>query len=161
MEGPGIELRIAVADLNAEYAACLDERRFDAWPDFFVEDCVYKLQPRENHDRGLPLATMAFESKRMLRDRVYAVTQTLFHIPYLTRHVVGWPRVWVGDDGDQSIAAETSYVVVRVRDNELPELFSAGRYIDRIVRDGGRLRFRERLCIFDSALIPNSIIYPI
>ena len=153
------DLRIAVADLNAAYAACLDERRFEAWPGFFTDDCIYKLQPRENHDRGLPLATMACESKGMLRDRVYAVTQTLFHIPYATRHVVGWPRVWRDEDG--SVASEANYVVVRVRENELPELFSAGRYLDRIVEVDGQLRFRERLAIFDSALIPNSIIYPI
>ena len=159
MEPLTSDARMAVADLNAEYAACLDERRFDAWPDLFTEECVYKLQPRENHDRGLPLATMAFESRNMLRDRIYAVTQTLFHIPYATRHVIGWPRVWISGEG--ILAAEANYVVVRVRDNELPELFSAGRYLDRIVREDGRLRFSERLCIFDSALIPNSIIYPI
>jgi salicylate 5-hydroxylase small subunit len=153
------DLRIAIADLNTAYAACLDERRFEAWPDFFADDCVYKLQPRENHDRGLPLATMAYESKGMLRDRVYAVTQTLFHIPYTTRHVVGWPRVWRTEEGE--LASEANYIVVRVRENELPELFSAGRYVDRIVAIDGGLRFRERLAIFDSALIANSVIYPI
>jgi salicylate 5-hydroxylase small subunit len=155
------DIRVAVAGLNADYAACLDDRRFDDWPEFFTDDCVYRLQPRENHDRGLPLSTMAFESKGMLRDRVYAVTQTLFHIPYATRHVVGFPRVWLADEGGEVFAAESNYVVIRVRENELPEVFNAGRYLDRIVRDGARLRFKERLAIFDSALIANSVIYPI
>jgi salicylate 5-hydroxylase small subunit len=155
----GLDLRIAVADLHAEYAACLDARQFERWPELFTDDGVYRLQPRENFDRGLPLATMAYESKGMLRDRVYAATQTLFHIPYTTRHVVGWPRVTLGADG--TIEAEASYVVVRVRENELPEVFSAGCYRDRIVDTGERLLFRERLCIFDNALIANSIIYPI
>jgi len=159
MPSPATELRLAVADLHAEYAACLDNRDFERWPELFTDDGVYRLQPRENFDRGLPLATMAYESKGMLRDRVYAATQTLFHIPYTTRHVVGWPRVTLGEDG--IIAAEASYVVVRVRENELPEVFSAGRYLDRIVEANGRLLFRQRLCIFDNALIANSIIYPI
>ncbi|MEO8134807.1 MAG: nuclear transport factor 2 family protein [Betaproteobacteria bacterium] len=35
---------MAVADLNAGYAACLDQRRFAEWPDFFTDDCVYKLR---------------------------------------------------------------------------------------------------------------------
>ena len=153
------DLRIAVADLNAEYAACLDDREFERWPELFTDDGVYRLQPRENFDRGLPLATMAYESKGMLRDRVYAATQTLFHIPYTTRHVVGWPRVTVAADG--TIEAEASYIVVRVRENELPEVFSAGSYLDRIVDTGERLLFRQRLCIFDNALVANSIIYPI
>ena len=159
MDGITTDLRIGVADLNAEYAACLDERRFDAWPELFTDDCVYKLQPRENYDRGLPLATMAFESKGMLKDRIYAVTQTLFHIPYATRHVVGWPRVSLGSDG--LIEAEANYTVIRVRENELPEVFSAGRYVDRIATVDGRLRYKQRVCVFDSALIANSIIYPI
>ena len=159
MDAITTDLRIAVADLNADYAACLDERRFEAWPEFFTDDCVYKLQPRENYDRGLPLATMAYESKGMLKDRVYAATQTLFHIPYATRHVVGWPRVSRGADG--GIESEASYTVIRVRENELPEVFSAGRYVDRIAPVDGRLRFRQRLVVFDSALIANSIIYPI
>ena len=158
-----LEARMAVADLNADYASCLDERRFDEWPDFFTDECVYRLQPRENYDRGLPLATMAFESKGMLRDRIYAATQTLFHIPYATRHVIGWPRVWCDGDAvkNDTLSSESNYVVIRVRENELPEVFSVGRYLDRIVRDSGRLRFAQRLAIFDSALIANSVIYPI
>jgi salicylate 5-hydroxylase small subunit len=96
----------------------------------------------------------------MLRDRVHAVTQTLFHIPYATRHVVGFPRVWIDDEAGV-YGAESNYVVIRVRENEMPEVFNVGRYRDRIVRDGDRMRFRERLAIFDSALIANSIIYPI
>ena len=159
MTGPTSDQRIAVADLNAEYAACLDERRFDAWPDFFTDDCVYKLQPRENYDRGLPLATMAYESKGMLKDRIYAATQTLFHIPYATRHVIGWPRVSLGADG--LLDAEANFTVIRVRENELPEVFSVGRYVDRIVAVDGRLRYKRRLAVFDSVLIANSIIYPI
>lgn len=159
MEGVTNDLRIAIADLNADYAACLDNREFERWPGFFTDDCVYRLQPRENHDRGLPLATMAYESKGMLRDRVHAVTQTLFHIPYATRHVVGWPRVTLTAEGD--LIAETGYVVFRVRENEMPEVFNVGRYLDRIVRDDGRLLFRQRVCVFDNALIANSIIYPI
>ena len=49
--------------------------------------------PRENHERGFPLATLAFESKGMLRDRVYGIRETLFHDPYYQRHVVGAPLV--------------------------------------------------------------------
>jgi salicylate 5-hydroxylase small subunit len=31
---------------------------------------------------------------------------------------------------------------------------------DRIVRDGDRLRFVERIVVFDSEMIPNSLVYP-
>ena len=145
--------------LYADYCACIDERRFDEWPGFFTADCIYKVIPRENFDRGLPLATLAFESRGMLEDRVYGVTQTLFHAPYQQRHIVGAVRLKSVEDG--VVRAEANYLVIRTRSDELSEVFNAGRYVDVVVREESRLRFRERLCVFDSELIPNSIIYPI
>ncbi len=145
--------------LYADYCACIDERRYSDWPEFFTEDCVYKVIPRENHDRGLPLATLAFESRAMLKDRVVAITQTLFHAPYYQRHIVSAVRV-TGVDGDP-VRAEANYLIVRTKQNEPSEVFNAGRYVDVLVREQGGWRFRKRCCVFDSELIPNSIIYPI
>ncbi|MBQ1765538.1 MAG: nuclear transport factor 2 family protein, partial [Aquincola sp.] len=79
--------------LYADYAAALDSGQWDAWPGFFTDPCVYKLQPRENHERGFPLATLAFDSQGMLKDRIYGIQETLFHDPYYQRHVVGAPVV--------------------------------------------------------------------
>ena len=75
--------------LYNDYAAALDAEDWAKWPDFFLEDCVYKVLPRENHERGYPLATMSFESRGMLKDRIYGATDTIFHDPYYQRHVVG------------------------------------------------------------------------
>jgi salicylate 5-hydroxylase small subunit len=36
-----------------------------------------------------------------------------------------------------------------------------GRYIDTIVQTPEGLKFAERLCVYDSEMIPNAIIYPI
>jgi salicylate 5-hydroxylase small subunit len=154
-----VALRLEVEDLYARYIACLDQRRYDEWPEFFTEECVYKLQPRENFDRGLPLCTLAFESKGMLKDRVYGITQTLFHQPYYQRHLVSGLAIAAVEEG--AIAAEANYLVIRTRKSEPSEVFNCGRYFDRIVREGGTLLFREKLAVFDSELIPNSIIYPI
>lgn len=153
------ETFIALVDLYQSYGAVLDAREYDQWPEFFVEDCVYRLQPRENYDRGLPLATMAFESKGMLKDRVYGVTQTLAHDPYYQRHVVGTPiiRSCAGD----TIESEANYAVFRTRQNETSEVFNVGRYVDIVRRTPDGLRFASRICVFDSEMIPTSIIYPI
>ena len=150
---------VALLQLNAEYAAVLDAGDWDRWPGFFTEDCIYKLQPRENHDRHLPLATLSFESRGMLLDRVYGIKETLFHDPYYQRHVIGTPRI-TGRRGD-SILAETGYAVFRTRQNELSEVLNVGRYIDEVVSTAEGLRFAARVCVFDSEMIPNSIIYPI
>lgn len=152
-------LTCELQSLYADYCACIDERRYADWPEFFTEDAVYKVIPRENYDRGLPLATLAFESRAMLKDRVVAITQTLFHAPYYQRHIVGTVRI-TGADGP-AVKAEANYLIVRTKQNEPSEVFNAGRYIDVLVREQGGWRFRERCCVFDSELIPNSIIYPI
>jgi salicylate 5-hydroxylase small subunit len=154
-----IEDRLRIEDLYASYAACLDDARFAEWPDFFTDDCTYRIVPRENYDRGLPLATLSFESKGMLRDRVYAVTETLFHEPYYQRHLISC--LLVRADDDAGFRVQANYVVIRTKAGSLSEVYSAGRYLDRIVDEGGALRFREKICVFDSELIPNSLIYPI
>ena len=151
--------RLDIEDLYAAYAATLDDGRFDEWPDFFTEVCTYKIVPRENYDRGLPLATLAFESKGMLRDRVYGATQTLFHEPYYQRHLISGLSVRL--DADDTYLVRANYLVVRTKSGALSELYSAGRYADVIVRENDRLLFKEKVCIFDSELIPNSLIYPL
>ncbi len=78
----------ALQQLYADYASALDAADWDRWPGFFTADCVYRLQPRENHERGLPLATLSFDSQGMLKDRVYGIRETLFHDPYYQRHVI-------------------------------------------------------------------------
>lgn len=151
--------RDSVMALHADYAACLDEGRFDEWPGFFITDCRYRLVPRENHDRGLGLSTMDLRGVGMLQDRIYAVNSTLFHAPYYQRHVIGLPRI-LGSDG-HTAQVETNYIVVRTKRDGPSELFNAGRYLDKVVMTPEGLRFVEKICVFDSELILNSIIYPV
>lgn len=148
-----------IAQLNADYAAAVDAGDFDAWVALFTEDCVYRIVPRENFERGLPLATLAFDSQAMLKDRVYAIRETLFHDPYYQRHVVGLPRLL--SDGPDGLRCETNYAVFRTRLSQLSTVFNVGRYLDRLVRTSAGWRFAERVCVYDSEMIPNSLIYPI
>ena len=149
----------ALVRLYADYAAAVDSGDWSLWPDFFVDDCRYRLVPRENHERGFPLATLSFESKGMLRDRVYGIKETLFHDPYYQRHVVGAPLVRAASDG--RIESEANYAVFRTKLNELSTVFNVGRYLDVVVRTAEGLRFESRTVVYDSEMIPNSIIYPL
>ena len=145
--------------LYADYASAVDSGQWDLWPGFFTEDCVYKLQPRENHERGFPLATLSFESQAMLRDRVYGIKETLFHDPYYQRHVVGMPVVRSVANG--RFECEANYAVFRTKLSDATTVFNVGRTLDVVVRTAAGLKFASRECIYDSELIPNSIIYPI
>lgn len=145
--------------LYADYAAAVDTKDWSAWVEFFTEECEYKVQPRENHERGFPLATMSLLSKNMLRDRAYGIKETLFHDPYYQRHVVGVPLVR-SQEGDL-ILSEANYAVFRTKLSQESTVFNVGRYLDRVRVTPAGLKFESRLCIYDTEMIPNSIIYPI
>jgi len=153
------ETHMALTRLYADYALAVDSGHWDLWPEFFTEQCVYKLIPRENHERGFPLCTLSFTSKGMLKDRVYGIQETLYHDPYYQRHVVGAPVVRRVDG--ERIHAEANYAVFRTKLDKESTVFNVGRYIDTIVTTPEGLKFAERLCVYDSEMIPNAIIYPI
>jgi salicylate 5-hydroxylase small subunit len=154
-----LDLFFQLQALYTDYALAADSGHWDAWPEFFTDECEYKLQPRENHERGFPLSTLSFESKGMLMDRAYAIRETLFHDPYYQRHVVGTPVV--RDVRDGVIHSEANYAVFRTKYNKDSTVFNVGRYIDEVVSTPQGLKFAKRWCIYDSEMIPNSIIYPI
>src|SRR5215469_16892363 len=148
----------ALVELNARYSSALDAGDWDAWPEFFEDACTYRVVPRENHERNLPLAALAFESKGMLKDRVYGIKETLFFDPYYQRHLIGMPLITYLDD--TVIEAETNYAVLRTKTEQMTDVYSTGRYLDRVRRTAQGLRFKSRICVYDSEMIPNSLIYP-
>lgn len=95
----------------------------------------------------------------MMKDRVYGVTNTIFHAPYYMRHVVSPARL-LSVESDV-LCAEANYAVFRTRPGSVSEVYNVGRYVDEIVKKGDSLKFRRRLCVYDSEMILNSLIYPI
>ena len=146
-------------NLYSDYAMVCDSAEWEKWPDFFVEEGTYRLQPRENFDQGMPLCLLALESKAMIKDRVYGVKETMYHDPYYQRHIVGTPRV-VSVEGDR-IISEANYTVIRTKFDGDSTILSVGYYRDEIVKTAEGLKLKSRLCVYDSEMIANSIIYPI
>src|SRR5262245_20503310 len=155
---PG-ELRLELEELYAGYSACLDEERFEDWPAFFTDPCVYQIVPRDNFERGLPLATWLCESRGYLLDRVTAIRKTAVYAPRYLRRMVSGIRALGWSDGLLEVRA--NYLALETLQDELTRVFNVGQYRDKLVVDGGKLKFREKLCIFDSILVPNSLIYPL
>ena len=153
------ELRLELEDLYAGYAACLDEERFEEWPEFFTDPCLYRIVPRENFERGLPLATWLCESKGYLIDRVTAIRRTAVYAPRYVRRIVSGIRIlgW----SDEVLEVRANYLALETLQDELTRVFNAGQYRDKLVVEKGKLKFREKLCVFDSILVPNSLIYPL
>lgn len=118
----------------------------------------------------------------MMKDRIYGVTQTIFHAPYYTRHVVSStvvlgstltpgvlpsvqapmqapmhdplqaPTLWV---------SSTSYAVFRTKPTQTSEVFNVGQYLDHWTSTDSGLKLVSRLCVYDSEMVLNSFIYPI
>ena len=153
------DLRYEVEELYYAYVECLDDEELEQWPEFFVEECLYKIIPRENFERNLPIALMRCESKGMLKDRVTAVRETSVYAPRALRHLLSNIRIKGSDNGQLRVQA--NYAVLETLPDEETHVFNAGKYIDLVVREDGRLKFKEKLCVFDSILVPGSLIYPI
>ena len=54
-----------------------------------------------------------------------------------------------------------NYAAFETLRDELTRVFSVGRCHDTLVDIGGSLKFKEKLVIFDSELVLNSLIYPL
>lgn len=154
-----LRLWLELEELYAAYGATLDYGKIEDWPDFFTDDCIYKLISRENYDLGLPLGTMFAEKRGGLEDRVTAVVKTTIYHERTITHLITGVRL-LGTKGNV-IEATANYVVLETLPNQYTNVLNSGRYSDKVVRKGGKLLFKEKLCIFDSALVPASIIYPI
>ena len=153
------DLRLELEELYANYVGVLDEDRFEAWPDFFTDDCLYRIVPRENFERKLPIATVHCESKHYLLDRVTAIRKTAVYGPRYYRRLISNIRVlgWQ----DNVLEARANYAAFETLYDEGTRVFSVGQHFDKLVVVDGKLKFREKHVVFDSELIPNSLVYPL
>jgi anthranilate 1,2-dioxygenase small subunit len=153
------ELRSQLIELNELYVRCLDENRLDDWPNFFTDDGLYKIVPRENHEAGLPLALLFFDSNAMRRDRVLCIRDVNIFDIHVSRHFLGPVRI--ESRGDKF--AITTNVMVLHSDNEGgSSLYAAGEYRDLVVRSGpDEFLFQEKIVILDSFKIPSQLAEPL
>jgi len=154
-------LRLEVQELFERYADLLDRGDLEAWPECFTETCLYRVIPRENYERELPLATIRCESRGMLRDRVAAIQSTMMYEPRYIRHLVSGARIVGSRDPAGEVRARANYCVFETVVDDETRILQTGRYEAGLVRDKGELRFRELACVFDSIIVPNSLVYPI
>jgi 3-phenylpropionate/cinnamic acid dioxygenase small subunit len=154
-----IERQLAVHDLNARYVEAIDEGRFEEWPDFFLEDALYRITTAENSEQGLPLSMIYATSRAMLRDRVRALREANVYEAQRYRHILGPARIEPMDDG--SMRASSSFMVARIMHTGDTTLFATGRYRDRVVRAGETARFAEKTVILDSRQIDTLLAIPL
>jgi 3-phenylpropionate/cinnamic acid dioxygenase small subunit len=150
--------RDAIRDFYDDYYNVLDDVRLDEWPALFTEDCLYRLIPRENHESGYTLSTIYAESRGMLIDRVMGLTRTQMYAPRYYRRFPGPLRIVSRDD--DAVRTRHNLLVVQTLIDKQTEIVLSAVCHDVLVLIDSQPKLRERIVVFDSEMIPNSLIYP-
>jgi 3-phenylpropionate/cinnamic acid dioxygenase small subunit len=153
------ETLFRVMHLNATYAAALDDGRLEVWPEFFVEDCIYKITSAENVHDGNEAGIVYADSRAMLADRVLALRRANIYERQSYRHIVGTPLLLEGAGRD--LACETPFLVIRTMRDGRMDLFAAGKYCDRLREQEGGLYFAERMVVCDSSRFDTLLALPL
>lgn len=160
MTPPAADLNSRLLQLHGEYARALDDGNFEAWPELFLEDGLYKLTTADNHAQGMEAGVIYADSRNMLRDRISALRVANIYERQRYRHIVGMPVVLAAESG--AVRTEASFLVVRIMRDGTMDVFATGRYLDRVEEDGeGRLRFRERIAVCDSNRFDTLVAIPL
>jgi salicylate 5-hydroxylase small subunit len=154
-----IALRTRLADLYCAYGDTLDDGELERWPDFFTAECLYKVIPRENFEHGLAVALIYCESRDMLVDRVVAIRETALYAPRLVRHLTS--NIRLRAIGPEGLRLTANFALCQTMVDQPSELFLCGKYHDRVIEAAGSLRFAERICVYDSTIVPTSLVYPV
>ena len=148
-----------IRDLIYDYAHCIDDDRIEEWPDMFTEKCTYQVISRDDFEQGYPAGVMTCSSRGMLIDRVVSLRNANVYEPHVYRHLLSALRIRGEKDGVWKV--QTGYAVIRTMEEGDVSVFNTGKYLDRIVFEGEKPKFRKRVCVFDSRRVDTLMVIPI
>jgi anthranilate 1,2-dioxygenase small subunit len=162
MDLEAVVRRLELEQLYTDYVHCLDADELERWPDFFTEDCFYRITSAENYEGGLPLGLIYATSRNMLKDRISALREANIYEPQRYRHLVSSIKI-VGDaaNGAGALELAANFLVVRTMQDGEMTIFGAGRYVDRVQRDTGSWKFASKTVILDSRQVDTLLAIPI
>jgi anthranilate 1,2-dioxygenase small subunit len=144
---------------QAAYTYTIDEGPLSDWPTFFTDPCLYRITTRMNEERKMPLSIMLCDNHAMLFDRVEAVEKANIFEPHFYRHILSESRVLAAEE--DSLTLETSFICVRSMLDGRMDLFTAGKYVDRVVKQDGRCLFKSKTVVLDHSRIDTLIAIPL
>ena len=147
-----------LVELNAAYARAIDNEKYEEWPDFFLDPCLYKVTTAENVAQGLEAGVIYADSRGMLRDRISALRQANIYERQRYRHIVGLPVVLAEKDG--TAETETPFLIVRIMRDGRMEVFATGCYRDKVRMDANMPRFAERIVVCDGGRFDTLVAIP-
>jgi anthranilate 1,2-dioxygenase small subunit len=151
--------RLELEQLYTDYAHCLDNDALEDWPEFFTDDCRYRITSAENFEAGLPIGIVYATSKAMLVDRVMALRKANIYEPQRYRHLVSSLKVGAEEAGELPVVA--NFLVVRTMQDGAMSVFAAGRYVDCVVRLGNEWKFARKEAVLDSRQVDTLLAIPL
>ena len=157
------ELLADVELLYTMYAEALDDGDVGRWPSFFADDNpLYRITTRDNLEQGLELCLALCEGQAMLRDRSIALQKTVMYRRRFQRRIMSGVRLLSFDGLEGSgIEARATFALFEAIGDDPSELIACGRSTDIIVRRGNELKFKDRLCVVDARVMPDSLVFPL
>jgi len=154
-----IERQFHVQNLNARYVSTIDNDRLEDWPDYFTEDCLYRITTKEDFDEGLLLGIIYATTRNMLIDRVTSLRDANIYEAHNYRHILATPLILSDQEG--ILKVETNFSVIRTMHDGDSILFASGRYLDQIIGAGSALKFLERIVVTDSRKFDTLLAIPL
>jgi anthranilate 1,2-dioxygenase small subunit len=141
------------------YVRCIDNGALEAWPDFFEEDCIYKITTADNFAQGLEAGVIFANSRGMLIDRVASLREANVYERHVYRHFLGQP--WILSQDATEVRSETSFFVARIMRDGTTDIYATGRYTDVYHLNGSALKLRERIVVCDSSRFDTLLALPL
>ena len=154
-----IEDVAAVQAFYADYMEVLDDERLQEWPDFFTEDCLYQIIPRENFDRDSALCLMQADGRNMLLDRVQGILKTQKYGPQRCRRFYSGLKISRVEGG--VIHTRQNVVAFRSLLDQPTSILLCGASYDQLCRSDSRLLLQRRVVVSDTEIIDNALILPL
>ena len=152
-------VRQQVEDLLIDYSHALDDFELDRWPNFFTEDGIYQIIPRESYDQNLPLGILFCDGRGMMVDRILALETANIFEPHTNNHITGRPQLSQNDDG--TINARSNFSITRTMQDGRMEIYAIGKYMDRITLAGNKPQFQDRRVVLESRRVDILLVYPL
>ena len=159
MQLEAVVRRLELEQLYIDYVHCLDADELEHWPDFFTEDCFYRVTSAENYEAGLPLGLIHATSRNMLKDRVSALREANIYEPQRYRHIVS--SIKIVEEHSVALDLVANFLVVRVMQEGDMTLFGAGRYVDQVRRQDVAWKFASKNVVLDSRQIDTLLAIPL
>jgi 3-phenylpropionate/cinnamic acid dioxygenase small subunit len=159
MQLEAVVRRLELEQLYTDYVHCLDTDELEHWPEFFTEECFYRVTSAENYEVGMLLGLIHATSRNMLKDRVSALREANIYEPQRYRHLVS--SIKITDERADTLHLVANFLVVRTMQEGDMTLFAAGRYVDQVRRQDGVWKFVSKNVVLDSRQIDTLLAIPL